>query len=104
MSPTRRYARKQAKAIKRRRLNAKERQERQQRQSQRDIEALHQALQEVGLLDDLVAEIAGRLLGNHETGLQPRIGGRGNRFGFVRLREAHRHEPRELGVSLELYA
>ena len=39
--PAKRYARKQAKAIQRRRLNAKERHGRQQRQAQRDIEALH---------------------------------------------------------------
>ncbi len=61
MSPTTRYAKKQAKAITRRRLNAKERHERQQRQSQRDIEALHQALHDLGLPDDLVTEIEGRL-------------------------------------------
>jgi hypothetical protein len=61
MTPTRQYARKQAKAIKRRRLNAKERHERQQRQAQRDIEALHQALTELGLPDHLVLEIEGRL-------------------------------------------
>jgi len=61
MTPTRPYAKKQAKATKRRRLNAKERHERQQRQAQRDIEALHQALQELNFPDDLVAEIEGRL-------------------------------------------
>jgi hypothetical protein len=61
MSPAKRYARKQAKAIRRRRLNAKERHERQQRQAQRDIEALHQALQDLGLPDDLIIEIEGRL-------------------------------------------
>jgi hypothetical protein len=61
MSPAKRYARKQAKAIKRRRLNAKERHERQQRQAQRDIKALHQALHDLGLPDDLVTEIEGRL-------------------------------------------
>ena len=61
MTPTRQYAKKQAKAIQRRRLNAKERHERQQRQAQRDIEALHQALQEWGFPEDLVAEIEGRL-------------------------------------------
>lgn len=61
MTPPRRYAKKQAKAIQRRRLNAKERHERQQRQAQRDIDALHQALHDLGLPDDLVAEIEGRL-------------------------------------------
>jgi DDE superfamily endonuclease len=61
MSPAKRYAKKQVKAITRRRLNAKERHERQQRQAQRDIEALHQALYDLGLPDDLVTEIEGRL-------------------------------------------
>jgi hypothetical protein len=61
MTPPRRYAKKQAKAIQRRRLNAQERHERQQRQAQRDIDALHQALHDLGLPDDLVAEIEGRL-------------------------------------------
>lgn len=61
MSLAKRYARKQAKAIRRRRLNAKERHACQQRQAQRDIDALHQALQDLGLPDDLVIEIEGRL-------------------------------------------
>jgi hypothetical protein len=61
MSRAKRYARKQAKAITRRRFNAKERHERQQRQAKRDLEALHQALYDVGLPDDLVIEIEGRL-------------------------------------------
>jgi len=61
MPPTRPYAKKQAKALRRRRLNAKERHERQQQQAQRDIEALHQALLDWGMPDDLVAEIEGRL-------------------------------------------
>jgi hypothetical protein len=61
MSPAKRYARKQAQAITRRRLHAKERHERQQRQAQRDIEALHQALHDLGLPDNLVTEIEGRL-------------------------------------------
>jgi DDE superfamily endonuclease len=61
MSPAKRYARKQAQVITRRRLHAKERHERQQRQAQRDIEALHQALHDVGLPDNLVTEIEGRL-------------------------------------------
>ncbi len=61
MTPTRTYAKKQAKAMKRRRLNAKERHEHQQRQAQRDIEALHQALHDLGLPEHLVIEIEGRL-------------------------------------------
>jgi hypothetical protein len=61
MSRTKRYAKKQAKAIKRRRLNAQERQAHQQRQAQRDIEALREALDHLGLPADLVIEIEGRL-------------------------------------------
>ena len=61
MIPTRPYAKKQAKAINRRRLNAQERHQRQQRQTQRDIEALRQALDDLGLPANLVIEIAGRL-------------------------------------------
>src|SRR2546421_1277746 len=61
MSRTKRYVKKHAKAINRRRLHAKARHEQQQRQAQRDIDALHQALYDVGLPDDLVLEIEGRL-------------------------------------------
>ena len=61
MSRTKRYVKKHAKAIQRRRLHAKARHEQQQRQAQRDIDALHQALHDVGLPDDLVLEIEGRL-------------------------------------------
>jgi len=57
MSPIKRYAKKQAKARQRRRLHAHERLERDKRQAQRAAEALHQALQELGLPEDLVAEI-----------------------------------------------
>src|SRR4030095_14955135 len=60
MSPAKRDAQKHTKA-RRRRLNAQERHERQQKQAQRDIEALHQALHDLGLPDNLVAEIEGRL-------------------------------------------
>ena len=61
MSRTQQYVKKHAKAINRRRLHAKERHEHQQRQAQRDIDALHQALHDVGLPDDLVIEIEDRL-------------------------------------------
>jgi len=61
MAPAKRYARKHAKAKTRQRLNAQERHEHQQRQAQRDIEALHQALYDLGLPDNLVTEIEGRL-------------------------------------------
>ena len=61
MSSTTRHGNTHAKAITRRRLHAKERHKQQQRQVQRDIEALSQALHDVGLPDDLVIEIEGRL-------------------------------------------
>src|SRR5205809_7682924 len=61
MSPMKRYAKKQAKARQRRRLQTHERLERDRRQAQRAVEALHQALQELGLPEALVAEIEGRL-------------------------------------------
>ncbi len=61
MSRTQRYVKKHANAINRRRLHAKARHEHQQRQAQRAIEALPQALHDVGVPDDLVIEIEGRL-------------------------------------------
>ena len=60
MALPKRYAKKRAIA-KRRRLNAKARHLRQQQEAQRAIDALHQALLDVGLPDHLVAEIEGRL-------------------------------------------
>ena len=60
MTRTRRDVKTQAKAISRRRLNARERHERQQKQAQRDIAALRQALDDLGWPDDLVSEIEGR--------------------------------------------
>ena len=61
ISPSKRYAKKHAKARPRRRHTAHERLERDQRQAQRTAEALHRALEELGLPDNLVAEIEGRL-------------------------------------------
>lgn len=61
MSPAKRYARKQAKARQRRRHNAQERLDRDRHQAQQAAEALHQALEELGLPDTLVSEIEGRL-------------------------------------------
>jgi Transposase DDE domain len=66
MSPTKRYAKKQAKARARRRHSAHERLERDQRQAQRAAEALHQALAELGLPETVVAEIEGRLRSQHK--------------------------------------
>jgi hypothetical protein len=61
MSPSTRYAKKHAEARQRRRLHAHERLERDRRQAPRAAEALHQALEDLGLLAHLVGEIAGRL-------------------------------------------
>jgi len=61
MSPLKRYAKKQAKARQRRRLQAHERLERDRRQAQRAAEALHQAIEALGLPENLVTEIEGRL-------------------------------------------
>jgi hypothetical protein len=61
MSPAKRCAQKHAKARQRRRLQAQERLARDCRQAQHAAEALQQALDELGLPEDLVTEIAGRL-------------------------------------------
>src|SRR5712691_1181800 len=66
MSPTKRYAKKHAKARQRRRLQAHERLERDRRQAQRVVETLHQALEELGLPTNLVVEIEGRLRSQHK--------------------------------------
>jgi hypothetical protein len=66
MSPTKRYAKTQAKARARRRHSAQERLERDQRQAQRAAEALHQTLEELGLPAALVVESAGRLHSQHK--------------------------------------
>ena len=55
------YAKRQAKAKRRQRLNAQARHQRQQQHAQRDINALHQALHDLGLPHHLVVEIEGRL-------------------------------------------
>lgn len=55
------YAKKQAKAKRRSRLNAKTRHQRQQHDAQRTINALCQALHDLGFPDHLVTEIEGRL-------------------------------------------
>src|SRR2546427_12489991 len=51
MSPMKRYATKQAKARKRRRLNAQERLKQQRAQAQHSIEAIHQALKDLDFPD-----------------------------------------------------
>jgi len=66
MSPIKRYAKKQAKTRQRRRLQAHERLERDRRQAQRAAEALHQALEDLGLPENLVVELEGRLRSQHK--------------------------------------
>jgi hypothetical protein len=61
MSPTTRSAKKQAKARQRRRLQARERLERDRLQAQHAATVLEQALDDLGLPEDLVTEIEGRL-------------------------------------------
>jgi DDE superfamily endonuclease len=61
ISPTQRYAKKQAKARQRRRLKAQERLERDRRQAQHAAQVLEQALHDLGLPEDLVVEIEARL-------------------------------------------
>jgi hypothetical protein len=55
------YHKRQAKAIQRRRYTAAERLQRDRRQAQQAAEALHQALEDLGLPENLLAEIEGRL-------------------------------------------
>jgi hypothetical protein len=61
MPSAKRYAKKHAKARKRRQLKAQARLKQQRAQAQRYIEAIHQALKDLGVPDTLVAEIEGRL-------------------------------------------
>ena len=60
-SRTRQYHKRQANAIQRRRRTAAERLARDRRQAQHAAEALHHALEELGLPDTVVTEIEGRL-------------------------------------------
>jgi hypothetical protein len=66
MSLTKRYAKKQAKARQRRRRTVQERLARDRRQAQQVAEALQQTLDDLGLPEDLVAEIEGRLRSQHK--------------------------------------
>jgi hypothetical protein len=66
MSPAPRHITKHAKARKRRRRTAQERLERDRRQAQQAAQALQQALDDLGLPDDLVTEIEGRLRSQHK--------------------------------------
>jgi len=66
MSPITRYVKKHAKARQRRYLTAQERLARDRRQAQHAAEALQQALDDLGLPEDLVTEIEGRLRSQHK--------------------------------------
>ena len=66
MSRARQYHKRQAKAIQRRRHTATERLQRDRRQAQQAAQALEQTLQDLGLRDNLVAEIEGRLRSQHK--------------------------------------
>ena len=61
MSRSRQYHKRQAKAIQRRRRTAAERLQRDRRQAQQAAKVLEQALGDLGLPEDLVTEIEGRL-------------------------------------------
>jgi hypothetical protein len=61
-----RYAKQLAKARTRRRLTAQARLARDRRQAQHAAEALQQALDDLGLPEDLVTEIEGRLRSQHK--------------------------------------
>jgi len=61
MSPHKRDVKQHAKARRRRYLKAQERLARDRRQAQHATEALQQALDDLGLPEDLVTEIEGRL-------------------------------------------
>ena len=66
MSPAKRHAQKHAKARRRHYLHAHARLARDRRQAQHAAEALQQALDDLGLPEDLVAEIEGRLRSQHK--------------------------------------
>jgi hypothetical protein len=66
MSPAKQCAKKHAKARHRRRLQAQERLARDRRQAQHAAKVLEQALHDLGLPKDLVAEIEGRLRSQHK--------------------------------------
>src|SRR5947208_12515563 len=102
MSPMKRYAKRQAKAIKRRRLKAQERLRQQRAEAQRSIEAIHQALEDVGFPETLVAEIEGRLraqqklLGKIVGMMFPTFFGCRHGHELTRVRGWHKNVPSRL--------
>lgn len=99
MALSRRYAHKRAKVKRRQRLNAQARHHRQQHQAQRAINALHQALYDLGLPDNLVLEIAGRLqtqqklLGKVFGLMFPTLFGCTSAYELTRVRGWDKHVP-----------
>ena len=91
MSPRTRDAQKHAKARRRRYRTAHERLARDRRQAQHAAEALQQALHDLGLPEDLVTEIEGRLRSQHKLLGQNR---RGDVSPAVRVPHQHRTVPR----------
>src|SRR6266849_3076204 len=102
MSPMKRYATKQAKARKRRRLKAQERLQQQRTQAQRSIEAIHQALKDLDFPETLVAEIEGRLqvqqtlLGKIVGLMFPTLFGCRHGHELTRVRGWNKHVPSRL--------
>ena len=90
MSPATRCAKKHAKARHRRRLQAQERLARDRRQAQHAAKALQQALDDLGLPEDLVAEIEGRLRSQQLTFRTPRRATHAfSRGHFLHAQRAH---------------
>src|SRR2546428_3729038 len=102
MSPMKRYATKQAKARKRRRLKAQARLKHQRAQAQHYIEALHQALKDLDVPATLVAEIEGRLraqqklLGKIVALMFPTLFGCRHGHELTRVRGWNKHIPSQL--------
>src|SRR2546430_7413923 len=102
MSPMKRYANKQAKASKRRRLKAQERLRQQRAQAQASIEAIHQALKDLDFPETLVAEIEGRLQAQQKllgkiVGLMfPTLFGCRHGHELTRVRGWNKHVPSRL--------
>ncbi len=102
MSPAKRCATKHAKARHRRRLQAQERRQRDRRQAQHAAKVLEQALGDVGLPQDLVTEIAGRLrsqqtlLGKIVGMLCPPLFGCRTNSAWCRVRGWDKHLPSRL--------
>ena len=99
MGLPKRDAKKQAKAKSRRRLHTKARHLRQQQDAQRAINALHQALHDLGLPDQLVLEIEGRLKAQKKLlskvfGLMfPTLFGCTSAYELTRVRGWDKHMP-----------